>query len=558
MKTKIRRLKIVEQIIVVIVIAVLIPLSIGAAVITNINQQAVRKELRASAILSANSVQRYFENKFEAKIDLARNIAILSHYPYYRDKMSSYLKKVKLEDPEINSIEIVYKRPSLVKTDRFYRIFYNSKDETINIIHKAGKRKYVEIKLDAQKVEQNSIKDFADIQRQIYILDAEDNVIIPIDYNAFYVKHLLLRAPKNITEGEAKLFYSEKNQPNVIIKINDIGWKIIVATPKALTKYGITKARYKIISIILVTAGAIIFLCLIYSLSLYTNIRQLFKTINAVAEGNYNRKIRLITNFTTPYELIFLSKEFNKMLRRIKYSYRELKKSNKKLKDLDSFKSNLIDTVSHEFRTPLTSIKGYTSRLLRQDVEIDEQMRQDSLKIIKRQTERLSRMVDDLLVVPDIETSALKVFPEEISVKTIIDNVILAMAHNQNREFKVDVPDNLTNAYADQDRVEQVITNLLENAIKYSEEESPIEIKARQQENVIQITINNKCNTIPKSKLEKLFDKFTRIEDSTTRTTRGTGLGLFIVKGLVEAMDGEISVTSNRNFKVKFTLPQAK
>lgn len=558
MSSKIRRLKIVEQLIVVVVIAVLIPLTIGTAIITNINQQAVRKELRTSALLSANSVQRYFEGKLSARKNLAQNIAILRNTPYYKKQFNSYLEKIQKEDPEIISIKIINSKPSFVDTKLDYNIFYNKNDETINIIHKAGYRKYVEIKLDAIKVEQNAIKDFADIQREIYILDSNNDVIIPTDYNKTFFNSVYSRAPKHIKEGEAKLFYSKKNQPNVIIDIDEIGWKIIVATPKSLTKYGITKARYKIITIILITAGAIILLCLVYSLSLYTNIRQLFKTINAVAEGNYNRKVRLITNYTTPYELIFLSKEFNKMLNRVKHSYRELKKSNKKLKELDNFKSNLIDTVSHEFRTPLTSIKGYSSRLLRQDVEIDETIKQDSLKIIKRQAERLSRMVDDLLVVPDIETAALKMFPEELSINSVIDNVILSIGYNQNREFNVKIPENASHIYADADRVEQIITNLLENAMKYSAEDSMINIKIEELEDDMQISIINKCQTIPKSKLAKLFDKFTRVEDSTTRTTRGTGLGLFIVKGLIESMKGSITLSSNKDFNVTFTLPLVK
>jgi signal transduction histidine kinase len=97
---------------------------------------------------------------------------------------------------------------------------------------------------------------------------------------------------------------------------------------------------------------------------------------------------------------------------------------------------------------------------------------------------------------------------------------------------------------------------LIENALKYSD--ANIEIKARQFSDSMKIAIKNDSSTIDKKKLNTLFDKFTRIDDSTTRTTRGTGLGLFIVKGLVETMNGKIKISSDNNFKVTFTLPLAK
>ena len=105
--------------------------------------------------------------------------------------------------------------------------------------------------------------------------------------------------------------------------------------------------------------------------------------------------------------MYFLAYEFNRMANQIHKSYKKLQKNIKELKELNEFRSNMIDTVSHEFRTPLTSIQGYTSRLLRQDIQIDDATKQKSLKIIKKQAERLKRMVEDLLVIPDIEGSSL-------------------------------------------------------------------------------------------------------------------------------------------------------
>ena len=109
---------------------------------------------------------------------------------------------------------------------------------------------------------------------------------------------------------------------------------------------------------------------------------------------------------------------------------------------------------------------------------------------------------------------------------------------------------------ADKDRLIQVFVNLLENAAKYANENSNIVVDAYTKEDKAKIFIKNECKIIPPEKLNKLFEKFIRLDDNTTRTTRGTGLGLFIVKGLVEAMNGEIKLHSDENcgFCVELTL----
>lgn len=551
-----RRLKIAEQMILVLCIAVLVPLGISAAIITNVNQHAIRKELVSAAFLSANSVNLYFENEIESKEQIAKNIAAIAKYNN-NNSIKDYIKEIQTKYPDILSIKILNYNPVRKKQkSNTYSVIYNDKKNTLSLIYKTDYKKYIEIKIDAKILEEDSKKDFSGIERKIYILDENNNVIIPRDYNKESIQRLLQKLPEKLKSNKAELFYFKKNEPNIVIKMKDTNWKIIVTTPKVLSKHSINVARYKIISILAITAGSIIFVCLIYLLYLYTNIRQLFKAINAVAEGNYNRKVRPIVNFTTPNEIIFLSKEFNKMVEKIKSSYKELEKKNQRLKQLDNVKSNLIDTVSHEFRTPLMSIKGYTSRLLRQDVVIDKEMQQESLKIIKRQTERLERMVEDLLVIPDIETASIKIFPDEINIKEIIDRVLLSSGHSFERNFILEIPENLKNIYADPDRVEQILINLIENAIKYSS--SDIKISAKQLANDISVSIENECETIPEEKLKTLFEKFARLDSSTTRTTRGTGLGLFIVKGLVETMNGTIQVTSDNNFKITFTLPLAK
>ena len=184
-------------------------------------------------------------------------------------------------------------------------------------------------------------------------------------------------------------------------------------------------------------------------------------------------------------------------------------------------------------------------------------MKIKSLKVIKQQTERLSRLVDDLLVVPEIESDFLRVFPSEIDLKEVFENCIFSMQQKQNRVINFEVVENLPFVWADPDRVVQIVINLLENAIKYSPENSEIDINVLQTADFAVVKIRNESPLIEEEKLHRLFDKFVRLEDDLTRTTRGTGLGLFIVRGLIQAMGGKISLSANQGFEVSFTLPLA-
>ena len=280
---------------------------------------------------------------------------------------------------------------------------------------------------------------------------------------------------------------------------------------------------------------------------MYINIRQLFKGIIAISKGNYERQIRLLTTAFTPHEIIFLAFEFNRMATEIHKSYIQLKKNNVELKQLNEFRSNLIDTVSHELRTPLTSIQGYTSRLMRQDIVIDEETKQKSLRIIKEQSERLKRLIEDLLTIPDIEGMRLRTNVEQVWIPEVLAEAQVLIRNKEQKEFEINVSEDFPLVLADKDRLLQVFVNLLENGAKYATDGTKIVVEAIIEDDKARIFFKNDCEVIPQAKLKKLFEKFTRLDDNTTRTTRGTGLGLFIVKGLIEAMNGEIKLHSDKN-----------
>lgn len=550
-----RRLRIVEQIIIVLIFAVIVPLVVSTLIIANVNQQAIRRELQSSVQINTLNSYQYIQNNLESKKNLLIRIAGFLDYLPTQTKKKQFIKSIIDEDPSIKSLKLHHSH--LEDTEFNPSVTYDNEKKLIRITYKINDKKYIEEIIDTEKFRQDVLEHFNDKERRLYVFDEDNDLVFASIYNDELTKQLLEMMPSKIENDEPQFFFEIKNQPNMVIQTQNPNWKVVVTTPVKVTKYGIKEARYKIIVATLAAAAAIIVICLTYMISLYTNLRQLFKAIKAVSEGNYDRRIRLIVNYMTPYEVMFLAHEFNKMVDKIRHSYKEINDKNERLKQLDSFKSNLIDTVSHEFRTPLTSIKGYTSRLLRNDVTITEDMRIKSLKTIKRQTERLSRMVEDLLVIPDIETSVLRVFPENINIASIIDNVALFMRHNTGRVINIFMPEECPLVFADEDRVEQIIINLLENAAKYAIPDTEINVYISSDSRFAKIVIQNECQQIEEEKLNKLFDKFTRMDDSTTRTTRGTGLGLFIVKGLVEAMGGEITLSSHNDFSVTFTLPLA-
>ena len=231
------------------------------------------------------------------------------------------------------------------------------------------------------------------------------------------------------------------------------------------------------------------------------------------------------------------------MTKKVASSYAELSEKNLELKRLDEFRGSLISTISHEFRTPLTSIIGYSSRLLRSDIKIDEDTKIKSLKVIKQQAQRLSRMVDDLLVIPDIESFKLQLNTEKLDLAKLLE-LSVTYANSNDTKFEINLAQDLIPVEADKDRLIQILVNLCDNAIKYNKDNAPIVISAANVEGKPCLSILNKADIIPKEMIKKLYDKFVRIDSELTRTTRGTGLGLFIVKGLCEAMNITIDISS--------------
>ena len=226
------------------------------------------------------------------------------------------------------------------------------------------------------------------------------------------------------------------------------------------------------------------------------------------------------------------------------------------LRSVERMKSEFVSTVSHELRTPLTSIKGFIRTLL-DDTEgyYDRDMQMEFYRIIDTECDRLVRLISDLLNLSRIESGrSLDLVLAEVDLSEVIDRVVEAQrAYTNNHEFDVIVPDDLPRITADRDKVDQVLTNLVSNAIKYSPEGGKITIHAKNLGDRVSVSVSDQGIGIPDDQIGKLFTRFHRVDSRDTRKQYGTGIGLYLVKHLVEAHHGEVGVQSRLGEGSTFT-----
>jgi len=538
-----KRLKIIEQIAIVVCLAVIIPMTVCGFIISNVNQQAVRSQLRETAKLTANMVSDeidFFSTTMKTSLQQVSDT--LKYIPNTKERQR-YLSTVAKNFDNCERIEIVKNKKEYEQLHEL-----NKTNNKVTISSELDNGELLVATYTLSELRDDVFRSLTYDPRQIYVMTNDGQLITGHNYTDSVFKETLELMPKTLKIDEPVIFGDTKNQPIVYLKKLDPPITIIVNTTENLTHKLINKNRAKIIWSIIFATLIIILLVALYTYYLYINIRQLFKGIIAISKGNYERQIRLLTTAFTPHEIVFLAFEFNRMAGEIHKSYIQLKQNNIELKQLNEFRSNLIDTVSHELRTPLTSIQGYTSRLMRQDITIDEETKQKSLRIIRDQSERLKHLIEDLLTIPDIEGMKLRTNIESVWLPEVMETAKFLAKNKEHKEIIINMDENFPNVIGDKSRLEQVFVNLVENALKYSYPETAIIIDCDVTEDFAKIYVKNKCNIIPEDKLTILFDKFVRLDDNTTRTTRGTGLGLFIVKGLIEAMHGKITLSSNEEY----------
>jgi two-component system sensor histidine kinase KdpD len=213
------------------------------------------------------------------------------------------------------------------------------------------------------------------------------------------------------------------------------------------------------------------------------------------------------------------------------------------LQRIDAMRVALLSSVSHDLRTPLTSIKAAASSLLQEDVQWDEEARRGFAQTIEHEADRLNRLVGNLLDMSRIEEGALKPEKEWYSLTALIHEVLARLEPMLvGRHVRTYFPDDLLFVELDYVQMDQVITNLIENAVRYTPAGSPIDIEAYAEDKQAVINVADRGPGIPTKDLERVFDKFYRVQDGQHHHgyPTGSGLGLAVCKGIVEAHGGHI------------------
>jgi signal transduction histidine kinase len=269
-----------------------------------------------------------------------------------------------------------------------------------------------------------------------------------------------------------------------------------------------------------------------------------------------------------PEELVSLAGSFNDMLTAIQTRDRELERSlhdlqdaYRKLKDLDRLKSDFLSTVSHELRTPITSIKAFVEILMMKPNMSDER-REHIIGTITTESDRLSRLINDLLDLSRIESGSLQWRDEHVGVGDVVRSAmesVRPLAMKKEVSVRGEIREGLPAVYADRDRIMQVVMNLLSNAVKFTPAGGDIMVSASlgEEHGGVIVAISDTGPGIPLGERDAIFEKFHRSGDILTSSVEGTGLGLAIAREIIDHYGGRIWVTSEqgKGSVFHFTLP---
>ncbi|MHB8509476.1 MAG: sensor histidine kinase [Candidatus Dormibacteria bacterium] len=218
----------------------------------------------------------------------------------------------------------------------------------------------------------------------------------------------------------------------------------------------------------------------------------------------------------------------------------------------------LVSITSHELKTPLTAIKAMSELLLAYDLE--EVQRKDMIGDIYRQAERLEALIREILDASQIDSGRMPLDMRAVNLRDVVAEVLDELqTQTESTPLKIEVPTTVPHVTADHAKLAQIFVNLITNAVKYSPEGAPVTIRAVKRDSMVRVEVTDKGVGIREEDLGRLFKRFQRIQDPATRSAKGTGLGLYIVKGLVELHGGTVEVSSRHGegSTFSFTLPIA-
>ena len=226
------------------------------------------------------------------------------------------------------------------------------------------------------------------------------------------------------------------------------------------------------------------------------------------------------------------------------YAFRSLTEE----RALEELKGEFIATVSHELRTPLAAIYGSAQTLLREDIELDESGQKRLLDVIAQESERLSRIADDILFANKLDSGQFVLGEKRIDLlalaREVVDQMRACFASRDDISIDLAVPATIDSLVGDSDKLRQVLINLIDNAVKYSPDGGRIDVAVEARDGGVRISIRDEGIGIAPLEQRRIFGKFYRVDPALTRGVGGTGLGLYICRELVRRMEGRLSVRS--------------
>jgi two-component system OmpR family sensor kinase len=311
----------------------------------------------------------------------------------------------------------------------------------------------------------------------------------------------------------------------------------LLASPRRGLRTILKDAAKRFLQAGLVTLAISIILALLIARSIAKPLRRMTAATEEIARGNYDQTL----DITSPDEIGRLAASFNTMAREVKASRQTQR--------------DFVANVSHELKTPLTSIQGFSQAILDGTAD-DEPNRYRAVEIISGEANRMSRLVDELLDLARIESGQIKMMREPVDLAKVLETCVekfALQAKESNVELELDTPA-LPLLTGDTDRLAQVFTNLLDNALKHTPPSGRVTIKAQElkekpkekaeKASMVEITVTDTGSGIPPEDLKHIFERFYQVDKSRAGKDRGIGLGLAIAKQIIESHGGEISAES--------------
>ncbi|MCO6449364.1 MAG: GAF domain-containing protein [Caldilineales bacterium] len=222
-------------------------------------------------------------------------------------------------------------------------------------------------------------------------------------------------------------------------------------------------------------------------------------------------------------------------------------------REAEELKSTFVSVISHELKTPVSLIKGYASTLAREDAELSPEIVRESGRIIEEESDRLNELINNLLDASRIQAGALSLDIEDVSLRQLADSLLQRFrVQSPRHEFTLNMPAHLPLVRGDEKRLRQVLENLINNAIKYSPADGPVIVGAWAEADSVIVYVSDQGIGIPLDEQDSVFERFYRVDSSLHRDTQGVGLGLFLVRAIVEAHGGKVWLESQPNVGTTF------